>query len=99
MISVSPCNLAGNFPNRCDKFRIVQYIRMDPSDEGNEQKIKERYAMMQMNPDNVTPGWLAAFSFLLTVRVLTELGEKLLGIRNWADNSFNQYWSFLQYNF
>jgi len=75
----------GNFPNSGDQFRMVQYIRMEQSKENDEQKIKERFTMWKMNPGPQP--------------VLSELGEKLMGFRNWSDNGLNLNWSFLEYNF
>ena len=72
----------GNFPNHDNTFRMVQYIRMEPSKEQSEMEVRMRYAMAHptyAEPVNFTP-----------------LGEKLVGRRNWEDDSLNQFWFVLE---
>ena len=70
----------GNFPNQSDRFRIVQYIAFRPAEEDykDEQKVRvDCFHTREQCP--VVDEELAGFP----KPHLTELGEKILGLRSW----------------
>ena len=70
----------GNFPNQSDRFRIVQYIAFRAAEEDykDEQKVRvDCFHTREQCP--VVDEELAGFP----KPHLTELGEKILGLRSW----------------
>ncbi len=73
----------GNFPNQNDQFRIVQYIAFEPAKENDERELISRIDAFHMRKlSSKVDEQLAGFP----EPQLTELGEKILGLRNWKTN-------------
>ena len=78
----------GNGQNRSDRPRLAQYILMSPAREDDEEERQERIRLWRerLHPQNHSafPGdprrWEAQFE----PAQLTELGEKLLGLKSWS---------------
>jgi ectoine hydroxylase-related dioxygenase (phytanoyl-CoA dioxygenase family) len=72
----------------CDKVRIAQYIAMMPAQEDNEELRQWRINSRQ-NRDAMEgyafPGDPMKREKQNPVAELSELGEKLLGLRKWED--------------
>jgi hypothetical protein len=73
----------GNFPNESDRFRIVQYISFEPAKEDDQNELTNRIDAFHMRTlSSKVDEQLAGFP----ESQLTELGEKILGLRNWKTN-------------
>jgi hypothetical protein len=73
----------GNFPNQSDRFRIVQYITFQSAKEGDEHELTSRIDAFHMRRlSSKVDEQLAGFP----EPQLTELGEKIIGIRSWKTN-------------
>lgn len=73
----------GNFPNQNDKFRIVQYIAFEPAKEDDERELTSRIEAFHMRKlSSKVDEQLAGFP----EAQLTELGEKIVGLRSWKTN-------------
>lgn len=73
----------GNFPNQSDQFRIVQYIAFEPSREDDKNELTRRIDAFQMRRISAkVDEQLAGFP----EPQLTELGEKIVGLRSWKTN-------------
>ncbi|THE13461.1 phytanoyl-CoA dioxygenase [Bacillus timonensis] len=74
-------------PNNSDKPRLAQYISMFPAQEGNEELRKSRIKSWseRIKPEGAAfPGDPRNWEQVKYERAeLTELGEKLLGLKNW----------------
>lgn len=77
----------GNFPNNNDQFRIVQYITFEPAKEDNQREVKERIEAFRLRSSNSK---INEFFQEFPYPELTELGEKILGLRNWKTNEIVQ---------
>lgn len=76
-------SLLGNFPNESNRFRIVQYITFEPAKEAaNEELIGRIDAFHMRTLSSKADEQLVDFP----QPQLTELGEKILGLRNWKNN-------------
>jgi hypothetical protein len=77
-------------PNHSNKPRLAQYISMMPADEGNEQLRQWRIKAWseRLRPEGFAfPGDPRNWEQTRYERAqLTELGEKLLGLRRWPEN-------------
>jgi ectoine hydroxylase-related dioxygenase (phytanoyl-CoA dioxygenase family) len=75
--------------NSEDRVRIAQYVSMYPADEGNEEARERRIRswMDREHPTGVAfPGDPRGWEKTRYERaVLTELGERLLGLRSWTE--------------
>ncbi|CAF1414000.1 unnamed protein product [Adineta ricciae] len=68
----------GNFPNNNNQFRIVQYIAFEPAKENDERELTSRIDAFHMRRlCSKADEQLAGFP----EPQLTELGEKIIGIR------------------
>eukprot|EP01126_Amoeba_proteus_P013603 TRINITY_DN1581_c0_g1_i5.p1 TRINITY_DN1581_c0_g1~~TRINITY_DN1581_c0_g1_i5.p1 ORF type:complete len:104 (+),score=29.65 TRINITY_DN1581_c0_g1_i5:727-1038(+) len=65
-----------NFPNDDDKFRIVQYITYHPLTVEQEQSDQEMLFKM-IKCALIPPNFLY---------LLSDLGQKVLGLRRWSGN-------------
>ncbi|CAF0728421.1 unnamed protein product [Adineta steineri] len=73
----------GNFPNQNDQFRIVQYIAFEPAKEDDKNEVTNRIDVVDMRRSSPTADeQLAGFP----EPELTELGEKIIGLRSWKTN-------------
>lgn len=73
----------GNFPNNNNQFRIVQYIALEPAKEDDERERTSRIDALHMRRlCSKADEQLAGFP----EPQLTELGEKIIGIRSWKTN-------------
>ncbi len=73
----------GNFPNESDRFRIVQYITFKPAEEDDKRELESRIDAFHMRTlGSKVDEQLAGFP----EPQLTELGEKIIGIRSWKTN-------------
>lgn len=66
-----------NYPNDSDRFRINQYIKMFPAQEGGPNTNVRADTIKQMLPKNFQ---------------VSELGMKLLGLKSWKD-TWHQWFS------
>ena len=74
---------AGNFPNQSNQFRIVQYITFEPAKEDEQYKLMNRIDAFHMRRlSSKVDEQLAGFP----EPQLTELGEKIIGLRSWKTN-------------
>ena len=70
----------GNFPNQSDQFRIVQYIAFRPAKEDYKDEQKARIdCFFSREQCPKVDQELAGFP----KPHLTELGEKILGLKSW----------------
>lgn len=77
----------GNFPNDNNQFRIVQYITFEPAKEDNQREVRDRIEAFQMRSTNTKMNEdLCDFPY----PQLTQLGEKILGLRSWKTNELVQ---------
>lgn len=73
----------GNFPNQSDRFRIVQYITFEPAKEEDENEVASRINAFHMRTlSSKVDQQLTGFP----EPHLTELGEKIVGLRSWNTN-------------
>ncbi|UJR29326.1 hypothetical protein I4U23_010538 [Adineta vaga] len=73
----------GNFPNENNQFRIVQYIAFESAKEDDERELISRIDALHMRQlSSKAAEQLEGFP----EPQLTELGEKIIGIRNWKTN-------------
>lgn len=73
----------GNFPNQSDQFRIVQYISFEPAKEDDDREVKMHIDVFHMRKISTDlDEQLAGFP----EPHLTELGEKIVGLRSWKTN-------------
>jgi hypothetical protein len=73
----------GNFPNQNDQFRIVQYISFEPAKEDDKRELTSRIDAFRMRTlSSKVDEQLAGFP----EPQLTELGEKIVGLRSWKTN-------------
>ncbi len=73
----------GNFPNESNRFRIVQYIAFEPAKEDDQNELTSRIDAFHMRALSAkVDEQLAGFP----EPQLTELGEKIVGIRSWKTN-------------
>ena len=69
----------GNYPNKSDSFRIVQYITFFPCKELDEREAEQRADLFHVRttkPDKAIQ--------------LTELGEKIAGVRRFCDSQLSK---------
>lgn len=73
----------GNFPNQNNQFRIVQYITFEPAIEEDNNELMSRINAFHMRAlSSKVDEQLAGFP----EPQLTELGEKIIGLRSWKNN-------------
>ena len=76
-------SILGNFPNESNRFRIVQYIAFEPAKEDDTNELTSRIDAFHMRKlSSKVDEQLAGFP----ESQLTELGEKIVGLRNWKTN-------------
>ncbi|MBZ0296043.1 MAG: phytanoyl-CoA dioxygenase family protein [Anaerolineae bacterium] len=79
----------GNSQNVSDRPRLAQYITMSPADENNEEARQERVRLWRerLQPQNHSafPGDVRRWEAQFEPAELTELGQKLLGLKRWDD--------------
>ena len=69
--------------NESNRFRIVQYITFEPAQENDSRQIEDRVEAFRMRSTNSKAEQdLQGFPF----PQLTQLGEKILGLRSWQTN-------------
>ncbi|CAF2158463.1 unnamed protein product [Rotaria magnacalcarata] len=73
----------GNFPNENDQFRIVQYITFEPPKDADNYELTNRINAFHMRTlSSKADEQLIGFP----EPKLTELGEKIVGLRSWKTN-------------